>query len=405
MKFKNIEKGTIKIILAILVIIVAIRLILPYAVLHYANKTLATMDGYYGEVKDIDLAIIRGAYKIDSIYINKVDSASGTQTPFFGAKLIDLSVEWKSLLEGSLVGELEFIEPTLRFTKDRVEPDELKKDSTDFKKLLQDFMPLKVNRFEVRNGRIQYVDETTKPKVDITMTNTNIIALNLRNAYDSTAVLPASVDAKAKVYGGTLSFFMKFNPLADSPTFDLNAELENTDLTQLNDFLQAYAKIDVNKGTFGLYTEVAAKEGKFKGYVKPILKDVDVLGKEDRDDNILRKTWEGFVAVVGQVFENIKKDQVATKIPFEGDIKNPESNIWYTINMILQNAFVRALHPSIEGEINLQAVDEVEGEEEKKGFFKKLFGGKDKEEEKENNGDKEKEKTKEEVEEKEKKEK
>ncbi len=51
------------------------------------------------------------------------------------------------------------------------------------------------------------------------------------------------------------------------------------------------------------------------------------------------------------------------------------------------------------------AVDEVEGEEEKKGFFKKLFGGKDKEEEKENNGDKEKEKTKEEVEEKEKKEK
>ena len=33
-------------------------------------------------------------------------------------------------------------------------------------------------------------------------------------------------------------------------------------------------------------------------------KNMDVLGKEDRKDNVFRKLWEGFVGVAGQVFEN-----------------------------------------------------------------------------------------------------
>jgi hypothetical protein len=83
-----------KIFLAVVILIVVIRLILPYVVLHFANKSLAGMNGYYGHIKDIDLAIIRGAYKIDSIYINKADTLTGKQTPFFASSEIDLSVEW-----------------------------------------------------------------------------------------------------------------------------------------------------------------------------------------------------------------------------------------------------------------------------------------------------------------------
>ncbi len=83
-----------KIFLSVVIPIVVIRLILPYVVLHFANKSLAGMNGYYGHIKDIDLAIIGGAYKIDSIYINKADTLTGKQTPFFASSEIDLSVEW-----------------------------------------------------------------------------------------------------------------------------------------------------------------------------------------------------------------------------------------------------------------------------------------------------------------------
>lgn len=375
-------KRTYKIIIIVVVLLAVIRLILPYVVLHYANKTLASMDGYYGHIHDIDLAIIRGAYKIDSIFINKKDSATRKESPFFSASSIDLSVEWKSLLHGSIVGELSFEKPELKFTKEKVEPETLRKDSTDFRQLLENFMPLKVNRFDINGGKIQFVDSTSKPKVDISMTNVNLTALNLRNSYDSSALLPAKVTASANVYEGDFIFNMKINPLAEKPTFDLNADLKNTNLVLLNDFFQAYAKIDVNKGTFGMFTEVASKQAKFTGYVKPIIKDLDVVGKEDRDDNLFRKLWEGFVGVVGEVFENQPKDQIATKIPFEGRLDNPDTNIWITIINILQNAFIRAIQPSIDNEISIGSVDAKP--DEKETLLEKVFGGdEDKKEEKE----------------------
>src|SRR6478752_7485803 len=119
------KRLTLKIILAIVIVLVTARLILPYVVLHYANKTLASMRGYYGHIEDIDIALIRGAYKIDSVYLNKRDTVTEKQTPFFEAQLVDLSLEWKALFHGSIVGELVFEDPTLIFTKDKVEPKDL----------------------------------------------------------------------------------------------------------------------------------------------------------------------------------------------------------------------------------------------------------------------------------------
>lgn len=379
------KKKTLIVIVIAIALIVAVRLALPYVILHYANKTLAEMDGYYGHIEDIDLAIIRGAYKIDSIYINQVDSASRKETPFLAASLVDLSIEWRALFKGSLVGQVIIDKPLVRFTKDRVEPEDVQKDSSDFRQVLDELMPLEINRLELRDGRLQYVDNTSSPKVDISMTDVDVIALNLKNSYDSAAVLPARIDASATVYEGRLNLKMKLNPLAEEPTFDLNAEWKNTNLVKLNDFFQAYAKVDVNKGTFGLYTEVAAKEGSFTGYVKPLLEDIDVLGKEDREDNILRKVWEGVAGTVTEIFENQKEETFATKIPFRGDIKDPKANLWVAIMQILENAFINALQPAIDQQISLGTVDQQQ--EKKKNILEKVFGSKDdKEKKKEKDG-------------------
>jgi len=367
------------IIVGVLSLIIATRIALPYIVLHYANKSLAEMNGYYGHVEDIDLALIRGAYRVDSIYLNKADTVTGKQTPFFAASVIDLSIEWKALLKGSIAGEVILEKPLLIFTKDKVEPKELAKDSADFKKVLDDFMPLSINRFEIKNGIVRYVDPGSTPKVDIQMDDLHLLAQNLRNSYDSTALLPSSVEASAKIYEGTLDMKAKLNPLADEPTFDMSAELKNTNLVKLNDFFQAYAKIDVNKGNFGLFAEAAAKNNRFAGYVKPLIKDLDILGKEDRDDNIFQKLWEGVAGGVGQIFRNHREDQVATKIPFKGQLDNPQTNVWYALGHILQNAFISAIQPSIDGEISLASVENPK--DDKKTFLQKIFS-KDKKDEK-----------------------
>jgi len=382
-------KKPLKITLIVGVLLICIRLVLPYVLLHFANKNLASIPGYYGHIEDIDLALIRGAYRIDSIYLNKQDSISKKQTRFFSASAIDLSLEWRALFSGAIVGELIFERPNLRFTREKVEPQDVEKDSSDLKELKDDFMPLQVNRFEILEGNVRYLDSTSNPKVDILMTNIHVVATNLRNSYDSSKLLPAKVIARANVYEGEFTFSMNINPLAKQPTFDMNAEMKNTNLVLLNDFFKAYAKIDVNKGKFGMYTEVAAKEGSFKGYVKPIIKDLDVLGHEDRNDNVFRKMWEGLVGFVGQVFKNQSKDQVATKIPFEGRLDNPETNIWTTIINVLQNAFIQAIQPSIDSEINIASVETPKPE--KKTFLEKIFGSKDDDEKKEEKKDKKEE--------------
>src|SRR5690554_613246 len=158
----------------VVVVLIIFRLMLPGMVLRYANKTLAEMDGYYGHVDAIQIALYRGAYQLDGFYLNKVDSASGEQTEFLAAQRIDLSVEWKALFQGGLVGELVVESPTLIFTKDKAEIDEVAQDTTDFRALLKDFMPLRVNRFEIFNGSIRYQDSTSSPIVDLALEETYV---------------------------------------------------------------------------------------------------------------------------------------------------------------------------------------------------------------------------------------
>ncbi len=52
---------------------ILLRIALPYIMLHYSDQKLAAMNGYYGHIRDIDVALYRGAYTIDSFYLNKQD--------------------------------------------------------------------------------------------------------------------------------------------------------------------------------------------------------------------------------------------------------------------------------------------------------------------------------------------
>ncbi len=379
-----------KILITIVALLIIVRLILPYIVLHYANKTLASMDGYFGHINDIDLAIYRGAYIIKDLYLDKIDSSTQQRVPFISSKAIDLSVEWESLFHGRVVGELKFKNPIMRFTKDKVEPSAIQKDTNVFRQILKKSMPLKINRFELFNGIIQYIDSTSTPKVNIAMFSIHVLAQNLSSVQD-TALLPATVDVSANVYNGTFNFKVKINPLADQPTFDLNAELKNTNLPDLNDFLKAYGNFDVHEGTFGLYTEVAAKDGKFIGYVKPVIKNLKVIGMEDRHDSFFNKIYEELVGTTAVILKNKKEKQVATKIPIEGEYEKTSIGTWYAIIEVLRNAFIQALYPSIDNEITILSVNKV-NPVAKKGLIKKLFTKSDTQNKKDESNKKDKKK-------------
>lgn len=363
----------LRIVVAVAVIILALRLILPFWVLDFVNKRLAGISGYYGHVDDIGISLYRGAYQVKSIYINKKDSLTNKETPFFAAPHVDISIEWASLFKGEIVSEMDLYNPALRFTAGKSEPEQLEKDTNDFRAILKTFTPLRVNRFEVFDGEIQFVDNTTKPKVDIKLDNAYILARNLSNVVDTT-LLPASAIANADFFGGTMDFNMRINALAEHPTFDMNAEVKNAHLPSLNDFFQAYADFDVNKGTLGLYLEIASKDRKYLGYVKPVISDLDVVGPEDRKDSILRKLWEGLVGIAGDVVTNPKTEDIATKIPLAGAYGESSVGVWYAIWAGLRNGFIQAIYPALDYQVTIGQVEAVDPNPKKESFFKKIFG-------------------------------
>ena len=340
---------------ALLIILIAARIALPYVLLKLVNRELTKIQDYRGHVADLDVALIRGAYKLKDIRLDKISGK--IPVPFFSAEIIDLSLEWSALFHGRIVGKIIVEHPVLNFVKGPTEETSQTKISKKWTDVIGDLMPLKINRFEINKGEIHYRDFYSSPKVNIYTSDVHILAENLSNAKKKDETLPSTVEATASVYGGHATLSMKIDALNDIPTFEAKAELVSLNITDLNNFLEAYAKLDVKQGTISIYTEAAAKNKKIIGYTKPIIKDLKVVNWEKDKDKPLKLVWEAVVGAVVWVFKNHSKDQLATKAEFEGNYKDPKVSIWYIIAEILQNAFIQALYPALENSVNIHSLD------------------------------------------------
>jgi hypothetical protein len=154
---------------------------------------------------------------------------------------------------------------------------------------------------------------------------------------------PASVDGSVDAF-------------AAQPTFDVNMQVKKVSLPKVNPWLREYIKADAEAGDFELYMELAAADGKFTGYAKPILENVDMYRAGEEEESALKRMWEGVLDFAANVLENPDADQVAARIPFSGTIKDPDTNLFATIASVLRNAFVSAFARSLEGSITLRNV-------------------------------------------------
>jgi hypothetical protein len=376
-KMSRTKKIWLTVLAVFVLIFIAFRIYLPSLVLRFVNNELTKINGYTGHVHDIDIRLLTGSYRIKDIELKK--TGGKIPVPFFSADVIDLSVEWRALFNGEVVGEIEFYKPQLNFVKGPTEETSQTHIDKDWRDVIDDLMPLKINRLTIDNGEIHYRDFHSTPKIDLLMQEVNILAENLNNAKHNKELLPSTAKATAFAYGGMTSVNMRLNPLEKEPTFDLNAELRGLDIVKLNDFLKAYGNFDVHKGSISIYAEAAAKENKLTGYAKPIIKDLKVVNwKEDKKDPV-KLVWEGIIEGAAWIFKNHPKDQLATQVNFEGNLKKPDIDIMSVIGQTLKNAFIQALYPSIENSISISSPMK----KEKKSVLKKIFDSSSKDTKKE----------------------
>jgi uncharacterized protein YhdP len=342
--------------LAVLVIaLVALRLALPSIVKDYVNDKLQALEAYDGSVKDIDLHLWRGAYRIVGLEI--VKTGADQRVPFFSSEVIDLSVEWKSLMRGSLVAEGMFVRPDLNMVQAKSEKESQLGKEENWTDHVEDLFPFSFNSVRVRDGRVTFTapgisakDALTAEHVQAELVNlTNVADLNKETFADFTATARVLNDAPLEVHGSV-------DPWARQPTFDVNLQVRDVELPKVNPWLREYIKADAESGDFELYLEVAAADGKFQGYAKPVMQNVNILRAEEPEENPLKRLWEGLLDFAANVLENPEEEQVAARIPFSGTIKNPETGVVETLVSVLRNAFVAAFARSLEGSISLRSV-------------------------------------------------
>lgn len=384
---------TIWIILgSILLLLIVGRLMLPYFVTRYVNRVLANIDGYEGSISDVDIHLLRGAYSIHDLKLFKVNGHD--KVPFIDIATTDLSVEWSALFKGSLVGEVIFEKPQLNFIGG--DGDESKKpgndtqtgENVDWTKPIKELMPLQINRLEIANGSVFFYDFTTKPKVDIYVDSLQLIATNLNNAENENVRLPSNVIATARsLGGGKLSINMDINVLKKIPDLDLNLKFEQINMPALNDFFVAYSKVDIERGTFNLYSELVVKDSKISGYVKPLAQNIKIVDWDKDKEKPLNLVWQGIVAAVAEFFENQKEDQFATKVPLEGNLKDINSGVWPTIWNVFRNAFVQAFARNTDNTVKfsdqLSKIENEKPDEEKSRKEKRREKRKERKEERE----------------------
>jgi len=342
-------------IAAVVVVLVAARLALPYVVEDYANRKLATLQSYTGHVGDVDIHLWRGAYSVSDVVIQK--TGAKRPTPFFRTRRLDLSVEWRSLMKGSVVATAVFDAPELNLIQGKGKADTQLGKEEDWKSRLEELFPVRFNTIEVRDGTVRFLAPGISTRDAITARHVYGAVSNLTNVVDSNRETFAEFRLNGKVLDGAPARVAgSVDPFAKQPTFDVNMEVKKVQLPQVNPWLREYIKADAEAGSFELYLEMAAANGKFTGYAKPILQDVDLHRAGEEEQSALHRAWEGFLDFAANALTNKQADQAAARIPFKGTIDNPQTSLFATISSVLRNAFVSAFARSLEGSITLRDV-------------------------------------------------
>jgi hypothetical protein len=346
---KWLTKRPVQIVLGVIVLLIGLRVALPYIVLHVINEKLANLEGHWGHAEDVDISLYRGAYRIERIRIVKTDGR--VPVPFFRTEAVDISVDWSALLAFMIVAEVEVRRPQLNFVNSERPAGDMTGEGADWQATVRDLVPIKINELRISDGSLHFRDFSKRPQVNIYVQNIELTISNLTNSeqLSDTYVARARGTALA-MQSGRVRLRANIDPYARKPTFDLWLSMRGLNLRNINSFLEGYVGVDAEQGRMSVYTELHSRNGRFRGYVKPIIEGAEFFDLGGEDEGFFSQAWEAIFDLALEIFSNQPSDpdRFATRIPLSGNLDDPETDVWTAIGQILKNAFIRALSHGLE---------------------------------------------------------
>jgi hypothetical protein len=341
----------------IVVAAVVVHMMLAIWVRDYVNRKLSEMDEYRGHVDAVTLHLWRGAYAIHNVKIEK--TTGHVPVPFFSAPVVDLSVEWRALFNGSVVGEIEFYRPQMNFVNSPSKANSQVGVDKPWTETIKQLFPVKINRFAVYEGEVHYRDFSKKLNVDVVIDRVQMVATNLTNSKKLSKSLNANIEIEGRpLREGDIRTEIDLDPYAPKPTFATKLEISEIPLVKLNDFAKAYGGITFEGGTLRVASEMTAKNGSFTGYVEPVFDKMSIFSPEHDSDNPIDFIWQGIVGGLTRIIRNHPKDRFGTKVPLSGTFDNPAPEILPLVFNIFRNAFIQAFEGKLsDDKIDIPKVD------------------------------------------------
>jgi len=338
------------------VVAVAARVAAPTIVERYVNRQLADMGEYRGSVTDVQLNFVRGGYVIRNLEIVKRDSSPETP-PFATIPSMDLSLLWRELFRGQVVGEVVMYSPQLNLVQSEANQEKQLGTGVNWPQEIRDLFPFQLNLVEARDGLVTFRAPGISTNDSLTMRDFQMELRNLTNVQDLEEPAFAEIDVSGQIMGNApLTLTGSIDPNEETPTFDIDLTIEGARLVDVKPWLREFLKADAEMGVFSMYSELAAAENRFEGYVRPILENPQFFDSEADEQGPFRKAWEGLVNIAAKILENKEEQQVATQIPLRGEFEDPSPDIVTAMVNLLRNAFVAAFSHSLEGSITLRDV-------------------------------------------------
>ncbi len=337
------------VILVVVAVLAAVRLALPSVLRSQINARLAKVEDFGGGVGAVHVALWRGGYALRSVRI--VKKAAGETYPFVSARNIDFSLAWRELIHGKIVSDIVIEDARINFVKNATPETSQLEVSKSWQQVIEDIFPIDITRLEIRGGRVHFVDRTVTPVVDIYVENLEFYATGLRNrpSQKKTEEFPAHMRLiGTSIGGGKLLFLCDADPLADQSHFEAHGQIEQVTLPAMNPFLKTYGGLEVKAGDFKLYAEMAARDGRYQGYVKPFFGHIKFTDITQNDLSLPQKVWQTMASGLVELFKNKSQDQLAMRVPFAGEFGHTQVGTWRTITSMLHNGFIHALPATLE---------------------------------------------------------
>jgi hypothetical protein len=340
---------------AVAVLAVALRAALPWLVKDYVNDRLAEIGEYRGDVEDVDLVLWRGGYVLNDVTIVK---PTADVEPFLVMDRMDISLQWSALLDAELVGELVMHRPAVNLVQAETPDDTQLGAGVNWPAQVRDLFPFRFNHVEIRDGLVTFRAPGIEANESLTLRNLSAVLHNLTNVQGRGHTAFAEIELRGGVMGNApLDISGRIDPNEELPTFDINLSLEGARLVDVNPWLEQFLNVDAERGAFSMFAELATSDGRFEGYIKPIMEDPEIFRANEPAGGPFQKAWEALVQLATKVFENRAEQQVATQIPFSGELEDPRADILSAAVNLLRNAFVAAFTHSLDGSISLEDVD------------------------------------------------